>query len=125
MRVEVRWDNRIRSTGDLTIEHLREANRAMGFYIQVPEHFGKAEQIEALYDGMIIPKPNSFDLIPLNMALIVVVRNQQFEAAGFAYDEEEFVAFTDPGDLRPKKFVLINRVMASELSGYSRNAKKD
>jgi len=116
----VRWDNRIRSTGDLTIEHLREASRAMGFYIQVPEHFGKAEQIEALYDGMIIPKPNSFDLIPLNMALIVVVRNQQFEAAGFAYDEKEFVAFTDPEDLRPKKFVLMNRVMANELSGYKK-----
>ena len=121
----MRWDNKIRSTGDLTIEHLREASRAMGYYIQVPEHFGKAEQIEALYDGMIIPQPTSFDLIPLNMALIVVVRNENFEAAGFAYDEEEFTAFTYPGDLRPKKFVLMNRVMASELSGYSQHVKKD
>jgi len=121
----VRWDNKIRSTGDLTIERLRKADRAMGYYIQVPEHFGKAEQIEALYDGMIIPWPNSFDLIPLDKALIVVVRNQNFEAAGFAYDEKEFAAFTDPGDPRPKKFVLMNRVMANELSGYSRNVKKD
>jgi len=96
----------------------------MGYYIQVPEHFGKAEQIEALYDGMIIPKPNSFDLIPLNMALIVVVRNENFEAAGFAYDEEEFAAFTYPGDLRPKKFVLMNRVMANELSGYKKTMEE-
>jgi len=114
------WDNKIRSTGDLTIEHLREASRAMGYYIQVPEHLDKAEQIEAIYDGMIIPQPTSFDKIPKDMALIVVVRNQDFEAAGFAYDEEEFVVFTDPRDSRPKKFVLMNRVMASELSGHKK-----
>lgn len=120
----MRWDNKIRSTGDLTIEHLREAMR-MGYYIEVPTHQGKAEVIESLYDGMMIPQPTSFDKVPKDMALICVVDNGPFEAAGFVYNENEFRDFTDPKDNRPKKFLLMSWGLASELSGHAKNVKKD
>lgn len=92
----------------------------MGFYIQVPENKDKAKQIEVEYNGTIIPPPSSFSEIPLDKALIVVVDNEFFEAAGYAYNEQEFLEFTDPNDPRPKQFVLIDRLKAEQLSGYER-----
>ena len=115
----MRWDNKIRSTGDLTIEHLREALR-MGYYIEVPTHHDKAEMIESMYEGMIIPQPTSFDKVPKEMALICVVDNVLFEAAGFCYDEREFQDFTDPKDGRSRKFLLMSWDLASELSGHKK-----
>lgn len=90
----------------------------MGYYIQVPKNLGKAKQIEELHDGMIIPRPVSFSKVPESKALIVVVNNGLFEAAGFAYDEKEFEAFTDPDDSRRKEYVLMDRKEAERLSEF-------
>jgi hypothetical protein len=93
----------------------------MGYYIQVEQSsHGKAEQISATYDGCIIPQPESFASVPRGRALICVVNNGPFEAAGFCYDESEFRAFTEPGDSRKKKFVLMDWDKACELSRYKR-----
>ena len=62
--------------------------------------------------------PYSYDGIPADKGLIVVVDNGMFEAAGFCYNEEEFKVFTDPRDYRHKQYVLINREDAEILSGY-------
>lgn len=92
----------------------------MGYYIQTPSSFDKATQICALYDGKQIDKPKSFEQIPEDKALIVVVQNGFFDAAGYAYDEREFKAFTEPDDSRPKSFVLIDKEKAKKLSGFER-----
>jgi hypothetical protein len=92
----------------------------MGYYVQVPENLGKAKQIVDLYGGEIIPRPETFSSIPSDKGLIVVISNGLFEAAGYAYDQAELDAFTDPDDERPKKFVLMNKAQAEKLSGYKR-----
>ena len=89
----------------------------MGFYIQVPQHKGKAQQIVELYEGRIIPCPNRFEDIPSNEAIICVVDNDLFEAAAFCYNQDEFRVFSSP-DRRPIVWVVIDRKKACELSGY-------
>jgi len=93
----------------------------MGFYIEDPAN-GKAKFIETKYDGMIIPQPTSFDKVPESMALICVVDNGSFEAAGYCFDEREFGAFTHP-DPRHKTWLLMNKKKAEELSGFTSQSK--
>jgi hypothetical protein len=107
----------------------------VGYYIEVPSNHGKARLIiagEALmrdgtgaivtappYKAAGLPyPPASFAEIPEGSALICVVDNGIFEAAGFCYDEREFAAFTDPGDTRPKEWLLMDRGTAEICSGY-------
>jgi len=94
----------------------------MGYYIQVAGHHGKAQAIATLFEGEILPScPESYDEIPEGKALIVVVDNGAFEAAGFAYDAEEFEAFCkNPNDHRPMQYVLIDRNNAEEASGFKK-----
>lgn len=89
----------------------------MGYYIQVPNNKNKAQQISMLYGGQIIPKPR-FNEIPADKALMVVVDNGPFEAAGLAYDEAEFSEFTALDDIRRKMFVLMDKQQAYKLSGF-------
>ena len=51
-------------------------------------------------------------------AVIIVVNNGPFEAAGFAYNQGEFEAFTQADDHRPRQFVVMDRAKAKELTGY-------
>lgn len=91
----------------------------MGYYVQTPQHRNKAEQIVALFGGVIIPQPESLSAIPYDKALIVVVSNGAFDAAGLAFNQEEFEAFTLPSDPRAKKFVLVDKALAHEMTGYN------
>ena len=91
----------------------------MGFYVEVPHPRNKAMQLVNLYKGQIVPKPAFFADIPEDKALIVVVANEMFEAAGLAFCDSEFRDFTDPHDNRPKQFVLLDKELAHKLSGYS------
>ena len=91
----------------------------MGFYIETKTSTNKAENLVNDYNGTIISKPKSFDQIPEDKALIVVIDNNFFEAAGYAFDEKEFQAFTEPSDPRFKQFVLMDKQKAQESSGYS------
>lgn len=93
----------------------------MGFYIEVNHPRHKALQLVLDYGGERIPKPERFADIPPEKALIVVLDNGPFEAAGFAYDEREFLAFTNPVDLRRKDYVLLDRTTAEEASGWKRD----
>ncbi len=90
----------------------------MGYYIQVPNNHDKTSQLVLLHGGEVIPQPWHFNEIPEDKGLIVVVDNGPFEAAGFAYNEAEFKAFTDLTDTRPKSFVLLDLALAKTLSGY-------
>lgn len=93
----------------------------MGYYIETDFTHGKAEAIAEKYDGIVYPTPPDYDAIDSRGdGIIVVINNGLFEAAGFAYDKQEFLAFTQPDDLRPKKFVIMDRATAEIASGYKR-----
>jgi hypothetical protein len=93
----------------------------MGYYIQTPNQRNKAEQLRDLHGGEIVQTISlDYHKIPEGKALIVVVDNGPFEAAGFCCNESEFECFTNPDDFRPKKFVYLDRALAEELSGYNR-----
>jgi hypothetical protein len=55
---------------------------------------------------------------PPGKALIVVIDNGFFEAAGYAYNKAEYEAFTDPDDGRPKSFYYMDEAKARELSNF-------
>lgn len=98
----------------------------MGYYVQVPEHKGKVKQICELYDGqefsyggMRQPTVEDFrHAKENNWALICVIDNGAFEAAGFAYDEMEFKEFAGDMSGRPKEWVVLDWNRAVELTGY-------
>ena len=90
----------------------------MGYYIEVPRDKEKAEQLVQLYDAEIVPRPSSLSEIPNGKALICVVDNGLFEAAGFCYSEREFKDFVfDDG--RPRKWLIMDLGKAKKLSGYA------
>jgi hypothetical protein len=89
----------------------------MGYYIQGPAKC-KTQYIVSEYDGKIIPTPESFGDIPQDKGLICVVNNGYFEAAGYCFSAREFEAFSSPTDNRPKTWLIMDRELAEELSGY-------
>jgi len=86
----------------------------VGYYIEVPEPINKASQLVVLHEAVAIPPPRSFDAIPSDQALICVVENGMFDAAGVCYDEKEFSAFNHP-DGRRKFWLLMNKEEAIRL----------
>ena len=90
----------------------------MGYYINTGTNFDKAAEIVRQFGGFRVAKPDSFASIPTDKALIVVVDNGAFEAAGFAYNQAEFNAFTEPEDSRPKEYVIMDRHKAEQLTGF-------
>lgn len=92
----------------------------MGYYIELPSPKNKAEQIKKMYGGLILPEKPEFSKVPPDKAVIVILDNGSFEAAGYAYDEYEFNAFTEPDDKRKKEFVIMDKAKAEELTHYVR-----
>jgi hypothetical protein len=90
----------------------------MGYYIQGPLK-NKGEFLAEQYDARECSQIEAFVHIEdLNEIGICVVDNGPFEAAALCYNDKEFMAFSDPHDLRPKKWYLMNRAKACELAGY-------
>jgi hypothetical protein len=92
----------------------------MGYYIEVPRNKEKAVYLIAEHGAELTAQPAAFTDVPAHRALVVVVDNGLFEAAGYAYDEREFQAFTQPGDHRPKQFLLMDKAKVRELTGTTR-----
>lgn len=99
----------------------------MGYYIEVPTNTEKAAylhqnegaQIVALEDPILKvfrPIP-SLTEIPDDQALICVVENGLFDAAGVCYSRSEREAFADPTDPRLKTWLIMDRERAIELCG--------
>lgn len=92
----------------------------MGFYIQGPA-IGKVKYLKNNYGAKTFNKvPKSVSEVPENEAIIVVVNNGAFEAAGYVFDDGELQAFTLPEDQRPKIFLTMNKDKAERLSGYKK-----
>lgn len=102
----------------------------MGYYIEVPEHKGKAEQIIRLYGARRVSYKEASVYMstppPHTEAVICIIDNGPFEAAGFCYDLKEFREFTeDILDPRPRSYLMMDRELAEKLTGYSsRNERR-
>ena len=93
----------------------------MGYYIETPgQHFNKVETICKAYGAVVVEEPKSFSDVSDDTAIICVVRNQLFEAVGYCYSEREFEEFRDPTDPRFRKWLLMDKKKAEELSGFKR-----
>jgi len=94
----------------------------MGYYVQTPNAFGKASDMitAAGRGGRMNKMPTSYDAIPNGLALVVVYHNARYEAAHFIHNAEEFerVQAWLPNETRPHEFVLIDRQLAVQWSGY-------
>lgn len=92
----------------------------MGYYIQTDSNRDKAEYLVRNHAGLkLLRPPRTFAEIPADKALITVVDNFAFEAAGLCYDEGEFRDFTSPRDQRPRQYVLLDKDLAYKLAGYA------
>ena len=80
----------------------------MGYYIQTNSNTGKASIIAKEHGGVIVSYGEAKEAMKdATKGVIVVLNNGFFEAAGFAYNQEEFDAFTS--DMRPKHYVILDR----------------
>jgi len=91
----------------------------MGYYIQGPT-LGKAEAIIRQYNALQMSPEEALKALKAGSGVVCVVENGMFDAAAFCYDEEEFDAFNDPHDLRPKTWLVMNLKKAKELSEFNR-----
>lgn len=89
----------------------------MGYYIQGPT-LGKAKFIIENYGAERISEPDSFTDISSDKALICVVSNYVFEAAGFCHNQREFDEFTYEGDARAKEWLIMDIDKAKELTNF-------
>ncbi len=91
----------------------------MGYYIEVPQVHGKAQQIIDIHGAELLKRvPMSVRDVPEDKAIICVVDNGPFEAAAFAFDDLELREFAKP-DPRPRQWLLMDRTTACKLSGYT------
>ncbi len=88
----------------------------MGYYIEVPENKGKAQQLVDIHGATILKEKPAF-FAHSDKAIICVVDNGLFEAAGYAYDEKELNEFAYH-DGRPRTWLVMDKNLACELSGY-------
>lgn len=92
----------------------------MGYYIETPVLHGKAAWLAENYDAELLDcAPASFADVPDEQALVMVVDNGIFEAAGYVFSKDEFgqVVDTDP---RPRQYLLMDKITVELLSGYGR-----
>jgi len=92
----------------------------MGFYIEVPKDFNKARQLQQLHKGTIVEREDALRAVSNpKVGVIVVVRNPTFEAALFVFNSFEWERAHDPRDLRHRQYVLLDRAVAEQLSGFT------
>jgi len=87
----------------------------MGYYVEVPENLNKAEQLHRLYGAELVLTPENFDFDG-DYALICVVENGMFDAAGIAYDETARDEFNNPKDDREKTWLKLPKSVVKKLN---------
>ncbi len=89
----------------------------MGYYIQVPDNKGKARQLMNLYGAKLLDNKPEFNEVPSSLAIICVLDNVMFEAAGYAFSEQELSDFAYP-DGRSREWLLMDKERVHKLTGY-------
>jgi hypothetical protein len=87
----------------------------MGYYIETPSSFHKAKQLVDLYKAELVLSPEKFDFSGPD-ALICVVENGPFDAAGICFDAKERDDFNSPTDPRPKTWLKLPKTKVLELN---------
>lgn len=90
----------------------------MGYYIETPENQSKAKQLCELHSAETSPVPGSLAEIAEDKALICVISNGRFDAAALVYSDRELRDFQEPGDNRPRTWLLMDKALAHRLAGY-------
>jgi hypothetical protein len=94
----------------------------MGFYIQCLSDKCKAQYLVSEYSAKIIPKPKKFLDIDADKAIICVIDNGEWEAAGFCYCEMEFKRFSND-DGRKKVWLIMDKNIVNKLTGLNNENK--
>lgn len=91
----------------------------MGYYIQGPA-LGKTEFIISEYGAREVIQEEAREVVynSTDEGVVCIIDNTVFEAAGFCYDPAEFAAFAEDASGRPKRWLVMDRKKAAELSGY-------
>lgn len=96
----------------------------MGYYIGCELPKGKAQYLIEKYGASLVA--TSFGMgdyisrLPEDKALICVIDNGPFEAAGLMYDQKELDVFVADSTGRRKTWLTMDKDLAYELSGYNR-----
>ena len=92
----------------------------MGFYIEGPRK-GKAEFLKKEYGAVQVRVGNAKEALGNpELAVICVVYNSTWDAAGFAHNLREFERMeVRADDQRPRRWMVMDRETAEKLSGYS------
>jgi hypothetical protein len=88
----------------------------MGYYIQTPGLSGKAAYLRE-HHGAIAVEPVEPSALPPDRAIVCVVANGAYDAAGYCFDDAEFAAFALP-DGRKREWLLMDRATVERLSNY-------
>ena len=86
----------------------------MGYYIQAVSPLGKAKYLVEHEGAELVLSPESFNFDGSH-ALICVVENGLFDAAGIAYNARERDAFNAPSDKRAKTWLKLPKLRVIEL----------
>jgi hypothetical protein len=95
----------------------------MGFYVETPNSRGKAEYLIEEHDAVHITREEAEEIVSdpkSEYAVIVVLNNVMFEAAGYAYDKRELGHFLAPDDPRPKVCLAVDKKVVQKLTGCTR-----
>jgi len=76
----------------------------MGFYVN-PQGQNKTTFLQQ--KGEKVSNSFKWNTLPKGKLPVVLIDNGPFTAAGIAYNEREFNAFTDPSDRRPKEIYIV------------------
>ncbi len=89
----------------------------MGYYIETDSNTRKADYLVKHHHGIRVTQQDAVELADdSDFAVIIIIHNSGFEAAGYAYNQDEFERFNDPTDRRTKEFVVIERKLADQLT---------
>jgi len=94
----------------------------MGYYINVTSGLrGKTEFLIQNYDAMEATVDEAEKMVTdADLAVVIVIDNGSFEAVLFASSPAEFKLFTRPDDTRPKRFLVMDRQLVEQLTGYDK-----
>jgi hypothetical protein len=87
----------------------------MGYYVELPLHRNKAEQLVRLHNAELVLSPESFNFDG-DYALICVIENPLFDAACIAYDESERDDCLNPKDTRDKVWLKLPKSVVKKLN---------
>jgi hypothetical protein len=94
----------------------------MGYYINTPMVLGKAGYLKQTYGAIEIECPGSLNEISIEgKALVMVIENPMFDAAGYIYDDNELKrAKPTHTDKRKRTWLLMDKEWVENVTNYNR-----